>query len=164
VSALRHPVLALLVRVALGVIFVWAAWTKLAAPPVFAHNVHMYALLPGTLVNFVAIFLPGLEMAAGLALVFGVRPRAAAVLCTALLSVFIVGLAINLARENPVICSCFNPNAVIKPCAEQLGEMRMTILRDVGMLLMAAHVLWTGGGHLLAVAPDARPAPSPVTT
>jgi putative oxidoreductase len=153
-SALRHPVLALLVRLALGGFFVAAAIPKLMGPPAFAHNVHMYALVPGNVVNVQAILMPGVEIAAGLALLIGLRPRAAAWVCAFLLALFMTALAINLARENPVICSCFDPTPVVKPCAEQLSEMRMTILRDVGFLLLAAHVIWTGGSRLLAVAPD----------
>jgi uncharacterized membrane protein YphA (DoxX/SURF4 family) len=159
-NLLRHPWLSLVVRFALGTIFVAAALPKIADPPVFAHNIYMFAMVPESFVNLQALLMPGVELVAGLALIAGVRPRAAAWLCTLMLLMFVVGLAINIARGNPVICSCFDPYAVQKPCAEQLDEMKMTILRDFGYLLLAAHVIWSGGGRVLAVAPDTEVVPA----
>ena len=55
--------------------------------------------------------------------------------------VFIGALSVNLARGNPVNCGCFDVKAKDKPRAELLSDMRWTILRDVGMLVLAAQVL-----------------------
>lgn len=134
--------LALRVQIALGALFVAAAIPKLKEPPVFAKNVHAYAMLPDSLVNLLALALPGVEIVAGLALIAGVWRRAAALVVSGLLLVFVAGLTLNLVRGNPVACSCFDIHAAVKSCSEQLKDMFHTILRDIGMLALAAHVLW----------------------
>jgi uncharacterized membrane protein YkgB len=139
---LRSEWLAVRVQIALGAIFVAAALPKIVEPPVFAKNVHAYAVVPGALVNVQALFMPGVEVVAGLALVLGVWRRPAALLCGLLLVLFTAALGYNVVIGNPVSCSCFDLHAAVKSCGEQLRSMKWLLVRDVGMLAMAAHVLW----------------------
>jgi len=141
----RSPWLSIRAQLALGVIFVAAAIPKIADPPSFAHMVYNYRLLPGPAINGLSIVLPWIEMLAGLALIVGFWKRTAAGLTAVLLLLFIGALSVNLARGNPVNCGCFDIKAKDKPRAEQLAEMRWTILRDVGFLALAAQVLSAGG-------------------
>lgn len=133
--------LSIRVQLALGALFAAASIPKIADPPAFAHMVYNYRLLPGAAVNAVAIVLPWVELAAGAALLFGFWKRAAAGIAGALLLVFIAALSVNLARGNPVNCGCFTLHAVEKPWAALLDDMRWTILRDAGMLLLVAQVI-----------------------
>jgi uncharacterized membrane protein YphA (DoxX/SURF4 family) len=135
------PWLSVRVQIALGALFVAAAIPKILDPPSFAHMVYNYRLLPGFLVNAMALVLPWLELLAGLALILGFWRRTAAGLTAILLLVFIGALAVNLARGNPVNCGCFDIKAKDKPRAELLSEMRWTILRDMGLLALAAQVM-----------------------
>jgi len=138
--------LAVRTQIALGVIFIVAAVPKIGQPPVFAKSVHAYHMLPDSLVNALALFLPGIEMVAGLALVLGIRPRAAAWVSAAMLAMFMVALAYNaFITENPVNCSCFDLHPEPKTCAQLLTEMKELVLRDLGILLLAAHVIWVRG-------------------
>lgn len=138
--------LAIRVQIALGCIFVAAAWPKLVAPPVFAKNVWAYDMLPDVLVTLTAVMLPAVELVIGLALVAGYKPRAAAWVSVILLVKFMAALAINaFIRENPVNCSCFELNPAPKTCSQLLWEMKELILRDLLFLLMAAHVIWARG-------------------
>jgi putative oxidoreductase len=143
---LRSEWLAVRLQIALGIVFLMAAWPKLVAPPVFAKNVWAYDMLPDAAVTAMAVFLPAVELVIGLALVLNVMPRAAAWIGVVLLLQFIVALAINaFLRENPVNCSCFELNPAPKTCAMLLWEMKELILRDLGFLLLAGHVIWTRG-------------------
>jgi uncharacterized membrane protein YphA (DoxX/SURF4 family) len=135
------PWLSIRVQLALGAIFVAAAIPKILDPPAFAHMIYNYRLLPGIAVNALALFLPWLELATGLALVIGFWRRTAAGITGILLLVFIAALSINLLRGNPVNCGCFDLRAADKPRAELLAEMRWTILRDAGILFLVAQVL-----------------------
>jgi putative oxidoreductase len=135
------PWLSIRVQLALGAIFVAAAIPKILDPPSFAHMIYNYRLLPGVAVNVLALFLPWLELVVGLALVLGFWRRTAAGVAGLLLLVFILALSINLLRGNPVNCGCFDVHAADKPRAELLAEMRWTIVRDVGILLLVAQVL-----------------------
>jgi uncharacterized membrane protein YphA (DoxX/SURF4 family) len=133
--------LSIRVQLALGGIFVAAAIVKIVDPPSFAHMIYNYRLLPGWAVNAMALVLPWIELLSGLALVLGAWKRTAAGIVGIMLMLFIGALSINLARGNPVNCGCFDIKAKDKPRAELLSEMRWTILRDFGMLLMVGQVL-----------------------
>ena len=135
------PWLSIRTQLGLGAIFVVAAIPKILDPPSFAHMTYNYRLLPGAAVNLLALLLPWVELLAGGALLLGVWKRPAAAVAGILLVLFIGALSINLARGNPVNCGCFDVKAKDKPRAELLSEMRWTILRDVGMLLMVSQVL-----------------------
>ena len=56
-------------RLILGGIFIYAAMDKIAHPDQFAEIVYNYKLLPGALVNLMAIVLPWVEILAGVFLV-----------------------------------------------------------------------------------------------
>jgi uncharacterized membrane protein YphA (DoxX/SURF4 family) len=130
------------VQIALGLFFVAAALPKLADPPSFAHMIYNYRLLPGGLVNLLALVLPWLELLVGVALVLGLWSRTAAAVVGVLLLVFAVAISLNLLRGNAIECGCFDVRDIGKPVAERLSDMRWDLLRDAGMLAMAGQILW----------------------
>lgn len=136
-----HPWLDVRVPFALGLVFVFAALAKLADPPGFAKSIWFYRLLPAWSLHPAALLLPWLELLAGLALCLGIWKRAAAGWIAALLLVFIAALSVNLIQGNPVDCGCFGVDAPARSVEEQLSSMRWTILRDLGLLLMAIQIL-----------------------
>ena len=138
---LTHPWLTIRVQLALGAIFIAAALPKIADPPSFAHMIYNYRVLPAPLVNISALTMPWIELLAGLALVLGVWKQAARNVIAAMLVVFIVAIAFNLARGNNIDCGCFDVSAANRTPEEQFADMRMVIFRDLGMLLMCAQ-LW----------------------
>ncbi len=138
---LHHPWLTVRCQIALGALFVAAALPKLLDPPGFAKSIWAYGLFPGWSIHPLALALPWLEVLAGLALCLGVKVRAAALWIGTLLLAFICALSINLARRHPVDCGCFRTAGSVKTQDEKLRDMRWTILRDLGMLLLAAQIL-----------------------
>lgn len=130
------------VQFVLAAFFVVAGLAKIADPPGFAHEIHNYGLVPGAFVNAMALVLPWLEVITGVALFLGMARRTAARILGILLIVFIVALSINLARGKPVDCGCFGVSTVQKTDAERLKDMKLVILRDVGLLLLAAQILY----------------------
>ena len=144
-EALASPWLTVRVQIALGVFFVAAALPKLVDPPSFAHMIYNYRLVPGAFVNLMALVMPWLELLAGLALILGVWTRTSAILVGALLLVFVAAISLNLARGNAIDCGCFDVARASKTAGERLADMRLDVLRDVGMLLMAAQIMWAKG-------------------
>ncbi len=130
------------VQFVLAAFFVVAGLAKIADPPGFAHEIHNYGLVPGAFVNAMALVLPWLEVITGVALFLGIARRSAARILGILLIVFIVALSINLFRGKPVDCGCFGASTVQKTDADRLKEMKLVILRDVGLLLLAAQILY----------------------
>jgi uncharacterized membrane protein YphA (DoxX/SURF4 family) len=138
---LLHPWLRILCQIALGGLFIAAALPKLQDPPGFAKALWAYRLFPGWSIHPLALVLPWFELLCGLALGIGAWKRAAAASLATLLLGFILALSVNLARRHPVDCGCFSTQASTRSDAERLAEMRWTILRDLGMLLLAAQIL-----------------------
>ena len=130
------------VQFVLAAFFVVAGIAKIADPPGFAHEIHNYGIVPGAVVNAIALVLPWLEVVTGVALFLGIARRSAARILGILLLVFIVALSINLFRGKPVDCGCFGTSKVQKTDAERLKDMKLVILRDVGLLLLAGQILY----------------------
>ena len=155
---MKDRLLALL-RIALGVLFVYSSLTKLPDMALFAESVSNYRLLPAMLIPFFASALVGTEFVAGLALVFGLGARAAAGWTAVMLVGFIVALSQALVRGIDLGCGCFGSTD-----AEQVSWG--TVGRDVLMLAAALAVVRWGSGRLLprravSGSPDLLVAPHP---
>ena len=141
-SWLSHPWLTTRVQIALGLFFVAAALPKLADPPSFAHMIYNYRIAPGPLVNLSALVLPWLELLCGVALLLGIWSRTAALVVGGLLVVFTAAVSLNLLRGHAVECGCFDVRDAGKSVEERFADMRMLVVRDAGMLLMVAQIVW----------------------
>ena len=138
-------------RILLGAIFLWASVTKVPDMAAFAESVANYRIVPPALVPAVAAAVVGVEIAAGVALVLNVWVRAAALVLSALLAVFTVGLASALARGIDLSCGCFGGNA---------PATWWTVLRDVVLLGLAVAVAISSPPSP-ARAPSRPPDPAP---
>ena len=132
---LLHPRLSQAVRIILGLVFITAAVPKIADPPGFAKAIWAYTLVPAWSLNPLALVLPWLELACGLALCLGFWLRAAITWIGLLLVSFCLAITINLARHHAVDCGCFGA-AAPKTEAQRLTDMRWVLLRDLGLALL----------------------------
>ncbi|MCX6962043.1 MAG: hypothetical protein NTZ08_06295 [Verrucomicrobia bacterium] len=89
-------------------VFLLASVPKIMNPAAFASAVYQMNLLPGALVNPVAIYLPWIEFVSACALVI-VPParRGALALLGLLLAVFTLALMVNFVRGTAMSCGCF---------------------------------------------------------
>jgi len=117
------------IRIILGFVFIFAAISKAAEPEVFAKAIYNYKLLPLFLINILAITLPWIELSAGLLLVFGVSVKENSAILSGMLLVFIIAIAISLARGLNIDCGCFGTVD-----GSKVGLMK--ILENVGLLLL----------------------------
>ncbi|MFN7974050.1 MAG: MauE/DoxX family redox-associated membrane protein [Acidobacteriota bacterium] len=148
---LGNVYLAISLRIFLGLVFVAAALGKIREPAQFAHAIDNFKVLDTSVVNLVAIFLPWIELASGLALCAGVLTRGAAFLVAQMLATFLAALSLNLARGNDIECTCFG--ALKAPPIPIVGEllsffllspkMTVTIWRDAVLLGMTCFVLYS---------------------
>jgi len=126
----------LAMRVVLAGVFIYAAITKLPAVDAFAEEIANYRLVPAVTVPWLAAALPGVEMLCGVLLLTNRFARASAVLLSALLAVFIVGLSQALLRGINLTCGCFGGAEV---------ATWGTVVRDVVILAAALAVAWASG-------------------
>ena len=123
------------IRIGLGMLFVWAGWIKLADPEGFAEIISGYALVPGSLLVPVAIGLPVLEVVAGLGLIFDVRGSRG--LIFGLLVMFVFVLWFGILKDLDIDCGCFAPADL-----KQHGALRSAMYRDLGMMAAVLYLFW----------------------
>lgn len=101
-------VLVLLGRVGLGVVFLYAAYTKLRVPwAIFAMSINSYQVLPEPLVILIARVLPWLELVLGVLLIVGWKLRYVAAATSALLLGFFVIMVRSYFKGLGIDCGCF---------------------------------------------------------
>jgi hypothetical protein len=128
------------VRAALGLLFLYAAASKVPDLRAFAEEVANYRVLPAALVPWLGATLPGIEGVCGLGLLLPTRlVRASAIITGGMLAVFIVALSLALTRGIDLRCGCFGG-------AEQATWG--TVARDVVMLAGCVLVAWRPSGGL----------------
>ena len=133
-------VLLLVGRVALGLIFLVAAYTKLHFNGgwhfgdyhfFFGMAINSYNLLPLWGVELLARGLPWFEVALGALLIAGVGLRWTGIIASALLLVFISAMTRAYILKLEIMCGCFGNN-------EKLGPL--TLVRDGSLLVLALAV------------------------
>ena len=121
-------------RVALAVMFIYAAYAKLkpqtsmpwsagslrVSISMFAMQVDSYQLLPTWGVNLVAHLLPPFELFLGLWVLSGIALRFSGLTTTLLLGGFSVGLTRAYLLGQEISCGCFGPG-------ERIGRKRLAI-------------------------------------
>jgi putative oxidoreductase len=131
----RTPVgiAARILRVILGVIFVYAAWIKLREPwAMFAISIDSYQILPMWAVEIVARALPWFELLLGVLLIAGLWRGVSAAAASLLLAVFFSLMVRALAKGMQIDCGCFGPG-------ERLSWV--TLLRDGALLASSLFVV-----------------------
>ncbi len=122
----------LILRLVLGAVFCYAAWTKLRQPwLVFAMSIDAYRLLPSWAVFSVARTLPWIELTVGMLLLTGWLLRWFAPATTLLLTVFYAAMFRAWGAGGGIDCGCFG-------VGEQVSSLTLT--RD-GLLLAGSIIL-----------------------
>jgi uncharacterized membrane protein YphA (DoxX/SURF4 family) len=150
--------LVLILRLALGVVFLVSGPSKLVYPDLFAANVLEYKLLGPTLSIVLATVLPPVEIVLGICLIARIAVSGAFFVATGLMIMFTFAQSWVLAHGGIVSCSCFSLD-------HKDVITGITIWRDVALFAMAAT------GTFLSVSlnrsqidvPRALPSPEPTT-
>ena len=137
-----HALLALLARLYLAYVLIFACLHKIAEPAAFAMDVATYQFLPLPLINLMAIILPWLELVTGLMLVLGLRVRAAALLIAGMMVMFMIALGWALYLGLDMSCGCFASQG------EADSISGLTMWRDAGWLALSLYVLVFDGRPL----------------
>jgi uncharacterized membrane protein YphA (DoxX/SURF4 family) len=136
------PWISLVVRLALGGVFVAASLSKIGKVDATVRAVRAYRILPESLVHPVAYALPYLELAVGVLLILGLGTRIVAIIAGVMLLLFIAAVASAGARGLKIDCGCFGGGGPV----EQTHYLR-ELTRDSAFFLLP---LW------LAIKPTSR--------
>jgi len=129
---LTHPYLALILRLYVAGLFIYAGMYKINYAAEFAETIASYRLVPYWGVNFMAVTLPWIEVICGILLVCGIRVRSAITVAGCLLVTFTLAIAVNLIWQAPISCGCFHT-------LEDTISWK-TLMRDLIWVAMAVHV------------------------
>lgn len=152
-----ESVLLLTARFIAGGAFIIAPIMKLQDPKSFMLAIQSFELLPTAVIPFLAYWIPWMELAAGVLLVYGVVTRPAALVAFGLYAMFTAGLLYVIYAGLPVDCGCFG--GIFGG-----GTVDWSTIGRNGIFLAAsALVLWRGPGAasveaLFAQSPNGDPA------
>jgi putative oxidoreductase len=138
---IAHPHTALIGRILLGTIFIYAGLSKILNPEQFALAVMNYRIVPLVSVNLCAIVLPWLELLSGIFLLVGLFSEGSIVMITLLMALFLGAIGSALLRGLDINCGCFSTEGVYK----------ITILyfiRDLLLFALTLQVLFYDRGFL----------------
>lgn len=132
-------------RILVGVVFIYAAYTKLRHPwELFALSIDSYRLLPEWAVIAVARTLPWAELVLGILLIAGIKLKYCAATATAILAAFMIIMVRAYMQDLGIDCGCFGIGQALGPG---------TLVRDSLLLLLSLGV--TVGAFVTQKAPGA---------
>ena len=117
----------------MGGVFIYAGCIKLMKPEIFSVLIDAFGIVPESLLMPAAIFLPLLEVAAGIGLLFDLEGSLSMI--AGLLVLFILILSYGIWMGLDVDCGCFGPE---DPESEAFHGLRASLYRDLVMLAGAA--------------------------
>jgi uncharacterized membrane protein YphA (DoxX/SURF4 family) len=135
---LNNEYLALLIRLVVGGIFIYASIDKITNPGQFARIVYNYHLLPGELINMFALILPWVEFICGLAIILGIYYEGSVLIINLVVLSFLIALGINYFRGVNLECGCFTVSSKAK------GSILELLIRDIGLLILTAYLYYGG--------------------
>jgi putative oxidoreductase len=138
---LKRKEVILLLRLVIGVTFVYASFDKVLDPHAFAIAVRRYQIIPLTFSNLFALALAWSEFIAGILLIAGLFTRQAAGALFLLLGMFVVALAIVTVRGMVIDCGCFGSEG-----GAQTGPL--LIVRNLLMMTACAVIVQYDRGAL----------------
>ncbi|MFH2050055.1 MAG: MauE/DoxX family redox-associated membrane protein [bacterium] len=127
--------LTMLVRLVVGITFIWASIYKIIEPGDFAKSIWFYHMAPGNIINLSAIILPWLELICGVCIIFGIFYRGSIVWINVMMVVFIIALTSAVIRGLDIDCGCF------KAAKSSGGSTLNSLLVDLGLIILTIQ-LW----------------------
>ena len=139
-------------RLLIGGMFIYASFYKVIEPASFARSILYYHMVPGSLVNLMALVLPWLELLIGVGLIAGISYRGSVWWANIMLVVFIAALISTIARNLDIDCGCF------KAGEKATGQAWSSLWFDVVAIVFSVQLLFSRSQRWMACARKARPA------
>lgn len=122
-----------MLRLLLGLLFIWAGGVKLLEPKVFARSLAQFGLVPEPLLIPTAIGLPLVEVLAGVGLILDVG--SSLWIIAGLLFAFLMVLGYGIVNNLDADCGCFSASELAAK-----GTLEAAFYRDVALLLVVLYL------------------------
>lgn len=106
-------ILTMVIRVALGCLFLWSSLPKIFVPHNFLGDVYAYRLAGPVLGMIVAMILPWLELLTGICLLGNLFVSGALLTCIGMALMFLMAVSWALYQGLNISCGCFGSSASI---------------------------------------------------
>jgi uncharacterized membrane protein YphA (DoxX/SURF4 family) len=134
-------VVVLILRIALGAIFIVAGGSKIGHAAYFAAQIAGFRILPQVVIAPIALALPYLEVLLGAYLVIGLFTRQAAWIAALLLLIFDAAIASAVVRGMAIDCGCFGPSDATLTTWGEVGRDAIFVVLAVVVALRAPGTL-----------------------
>ncbi|MFA7326553.1 MAG: MauE/DoxX family redox-associated membrane protein [Candidatus Kapaibacterium sp.] len=131
-----NPILILVIRTFIGILFIFFGVAKIAEPSQFANEIGNYGMTPDFITHLMALILPWAEMIVGVLLLFGIYQNENGLLATLMLIMFTFGVIFAFTSGLDINCGCSGGNA-----QQKVGWMK--ILENLGLILLTSIVTIT---------------------
>lgn len=135
-SAKTEAMIALVARVVLAAVFLYAGGVKALDPAGFALSIDNYQLLPWTAAAALAVYLPWLELGCGLGVLWPKTRLGALAVLLGLGLVFSEATASALIRSLDISCGCFGDGG------HGRSTLVISLIRSVSLTLLCGWLLW----------------------
>ena len=131
-------------RLGLGVMFLYSAWGKILDPGAFQTMVDNYRMLPAGVTALFAATMSMAELLVGAMFIFSKWTREAAFATAVMLAMFIIALAQAQIRGLDISCGCFSEEE------KNPHEVLFALVRDVVLVVPTAWLMIKGQRRWIA--------------
>lgn len=129
-------ILFIVLQIGMGSLFIIAGTLKIHDPSTFLTVIETFQLLPYPLAYISAYLLPWMEIICGLALILNKGQQSALIILTALITIFIIALALSWGRGLDIVCGCFGKAGSLKTNYLLLLTRNFAILATLILILI----------------------------
>jgi len=137
-----NDLLTVIARVAVGATFIVASVYKIRDPGAFAKSIWYYHLVPGDLINLMALILPWIELLCGLALILGLFYHGAVILVNVMTVTFIIALCATIVKGIDIDCGCFKAGQTATRAAWEALVFDLVLILFTLQLLFSRSKRW----------------------
>ena len=125
-----------LIRIAMGIVFIYASYSKILDPTAFSQNIHNYGVTPLFIENIIALTLPWVELFIGFGLIFNIKYNTCVDISISLMMIFIILILQAYLRGKSIDCGCFSNDLSPQEWAEKRWDMLKRIFEDIVFLIL----------------------------
>lgn len=139
---LDNPILILILRTFIGILFIFYGVAKIADPAQFANEIGNYGMTPDFITQLMALIIPWAEMIIGVLLLFGIYQRENGLLATGLMILFTFAVIFAFASGLDISCGCSGSNA-----SQKVGWLK--IFENIGIIILTTIISITNSNKYI---------------